>query len=150
MIYADTSFLFAIYHPGDRFHAEATRLAAHLLTPIALTLLSELELLNGLHRGLASKAIDQSQYDTILGRLDQDEVDGILLRTFPLESELYTRARSLSKKFTIQISARSLDILHVAGALELGISTFVSFDRKQRLLVRKAGLKLLPHAILTR
>ncbi len=150
MIYADTSFLVAIYHSGDRFHAEATRLIAHLREPIALTLLNELELLNGLHRGLASKTIDHAQYDSALRLAAQDEGDGILVRTLPMESELYSRARNLSKKFTVLISARSLDILHVAGALELKVSTFVSFDNKQRLLVQRTGLRLLPRVISTR
>jgi hypothetical protein len=147
MIYGDTSFLLSIYNPGDRFHSEATKLAARLRQPIALTLLSELELLNGLHRGLAAKFIERRDYDRILHHIANDEADGILMRQAIDQIELYAKARNLSKKFTPEISARSLDILHVASAQILKPSYFISFDIKQRLLVRKTELTLLPRAI---
>jgi len=62
-------------------------------------------------------------------------------------AELYARARELSRKFTPVISARSLDILHVASAQILKTSHFISFDIKQRLLVRKTGMSLLPPSV---
>jgi predicted nucleic acid-binding protein len=42
------------------------------------------------------------------------------------------------------MGTRSLDVLHVAAASLLGALQFVSFDRRQRSLAFKAGLKILP------
>lgn len=147
MIYADTSFLFAIYQRGDVFHVPAKKLMARLKEPIALTLLGELELLNNVHRGMADKVIDQREHDSIFRQISDDEAEGILVRRAVNEIELYARARALSKKFTPEIHARSLDILHVATAEVLRISPFVSFDARQRMLAQKAGLAVLPRTI---
>ncbi|MCE0523335.1 MAG: PIN domain-containing protein [Methylacidiphilales bacterium] len=147
MIYGDTSFLFALYNPGDRFHSLATRLAGRLRQPIALTLLGELELVNGLHRGLAARVIDRPECDAIFRQISDDEAEGILVRQAVDQIELYAHARDLSKKFTPAISARSLDILHVAAARLLRASPFISFDARQRSLVRKAGMSLLPRTL---
>ena len=148
MIYGDTSFLFALYNPGDRFHLHATKLAGQLQQPLALTLLGELELVNGLHRGLAARIIDQREHDAIFRQISEDEAEGILVRHLLPQVEHYAKARELSKKFTPEISARSLDILHVAAALLLRTTEFASFDEKQRVLAKKAGLRLVPEIIL--
>jgi hypothetical protein len=147
VIYGDTSFLIAVYRQGDRFHATASKLAAGLRQPIALTLLGELELHNGIYRCLAAKIIDQREHDAIFRQISSDEADGILVRRAVDQAELYAHARDLSKKFTPVISARSLDILHVAAARLLRASPFISFDAKQRLLVQKTGMSLLPRTI---
>ena len=147
MIYGDTSFLIAIYRQRDSFHATATKLAAGLREPIALTLLGELELYNGVHRCLAGKLIDKREHDAIFRQISDDETDGILVRRAIDQVELFAGARELSKKFTPVISARSLDILHVAAARLLHASPFISFDAKQRLLVLKTGMNLLPRTI---
>ncbi len=41
------------------------------------------------------------------------------------------------------MGCRSLDVLHVASAIELGLRVFVTFDVRQQELARSAGLKLL-------
>jgi predicted nucleic acid-binding protein len=57
---------------------------------------------------------------------------------------VFDHAEFLSAAHTAVIGARSLDILHVAAASLLGARQFVSFDRRQRSLAFKAGLKILP------
>ena len=39
---------------------------------------------------------------------------------------------------------RTIDLLHVAIALEAGAKTFLSFDQRQRKLAKAAGLKVKP------
>jgi predicted nucleic acid-binding protein len=41
------------------------------------------------------------------------------------------------------LGCRSLDIIHVASAVELERKTFLAFDERQRKLARAVGLKLL-------
>lgn len=46
----------------------------------------------------------------------------------------------LSALHSEKLGTRSLDILHVAIALSLGCETFLSFDKRQIALAKKAGL----------
>jgi len=147
MIYGDTSFLIAIYRRGDSFHSAATNLINRLRQPFALTLLGDLELMNGVFRCLANGLIDQREHDAIFRQIAEDESDGILVRSSLGDSELYAEARQLSRKFTPETSTRSLDILHVAAAQLLGATPFLSFDAKQRLLAQKVGLPLQPRVL---
>ncbi len=147
MTYGDTSYVLAIYLVSDPFHAQAVKIAGRLKEPIPLTLLGELELVNGVRRCLTAGIIDRREHDAIFRQISDDESSGILVRHSLQQLEHYARARELSKKFTPEISARSLDILHVAAALLLKETQFASFDEKQRILAQKAGLKLLPDTI---
>ena len=56
-------------------------------------------------------------------------------------------AERLSVTHTPGCGTRSLDVIHVATALSLGLPAFISFDNKQRVLAGRAGLKVLPVAI---
>jgi hypothetical protein len=122
-------------------------MAARFHEPIPYTLLAELELINGVRRNLATNFIAHHEHEVILRQISEDEAEGLLVRCVLDQADHYARARDLSKKFTHEISARSLDILHVAAALLLKASEFASFDEKQRILAEKAGLKLVPKAI---
>jgi predicted nucleic acid-binding protein len=147
MIYGDSSFLIAIYRRGDSFHSAAAALITRLRQPLALTLLGELELMNGVYRCFANGLVDRREHDAIFRQIAEDESDGILVRSSLADSDLYAEARQLSRKFTPEISARSLDILHVAAAQLLGATPFISFDAKQRLLAQKVGIPLLPRVL---
>ncbi|MFP4377328.1 MAG: type II toxin-antitoxin system VapC family toxin [Spirochaetales bacterium] len=45
---------------------------------------------------------------------------------------------------TVEIGCRTMDIFHVACALQLAPDHFVSFDKRQRLLAELAGLQVFP------
>jgi len=144
MICCDTSFLLALYVESDRFYPQANKIAARFKEPFALTLLLELELQNGIRRTLAAGSISQQEHDAIFRQIEEDESDDILRRYLLDSTEHYAKARELSKRYTPHLSCRSLDILHVAGALLLKAEEFASFDERQRQLAEKVGLKLLP------
>jgi predicted nucleic acid-binding protein len=148
MIYCDTSFLLALYVESDPFHAQAAKVAAKFTESIPFTLLCELELTNGIRRSWAAGIIDRKEHDAIFRQIPEDEAEGILARKPVPQAEHYAAARELSRKFTPALSARSLDILHVAAALLLKAPEFASFDEKQRVLAAKAGLKLIPNSII--
>jgi predicted nucleic acid-binding protein len=52
------------------------------------------------------------------------------------------RGQGLSRAHSAACSARSLDILHVASAMELGVREFWTFDSRQKTLARKVGLRV--------
>jgi predicted nucleic acid-binding protein len=147
MIYCDTSFLLALYIETEPGHNLALQTAATFKEAIAFTLLVELELINGVRRGLTTRTINRQQHDAVFRQIPEDEADDILVRCALDQTEHYARARKLSKKFTPEIAARSLDILHVAAALLLKTGEFASFDEKQQILAEKAGLKPIPKII---
>lgn len=147
MTYCDTSFLLALYVERDFFNPHALRIAAKFTDPIPYTLLGEFELLNGIHRAFAAKIVSRLEYDAILRQISRDEVDGFLFRTPVNQVNHFTKARELSKRYTPTLSSRSLDILHVATALLIGVSDFISFDGRQRTLADAAGLELVPKTL---
>jgi hypothetical protein len=61
-------------------------------------------------------------------------------------ADVHTRAEHLARRHAAVIGARTLDILHVAAALALGATRFVTNDRRQASLARAARLEatLLP------
>ncbi|MEO6740054.1 MAG: PIN domain-containing protein [Chthoniobacteraceae bacterium] len=54
------------------------------------------------------------------------------------------RADDISEKHAATEGQRTIDLLHVALALECGAKTFLSFDTRQRKLAKAAGLKVKP------
>lgn len=60
----------------------------------------------------------------------------------PCELEnVFKIARDLSNRQSSVVGARSLDILHVASAIEIGCDHFLTFDKRQAQLASDAGLK---------
>ncbi len=58
--------------------------------------------------------------------------------------EVFLLAERLSAKHSALIGSRSLDLLHVAAALEAGATHFASLDSRQRKVAALNGLKILP------
>lgn len=61
-------------------------------------------------------------------------------RSTPTPAIVYDEAVRLSRRHTASIGNRTLDILHVAAALVLGLPTFYTFDRRQAQLAKAEGL----------
>ena len=71
-----------------------------------------------------------------------DLVNGYLRSADILWRAALDRAAELSKTYTPTLGTRSLDVMHVACALELNMRWFLSFDDRQQKLAAAAGLKL--------
>ena len=56
----------------------------------------------------------------------------------------FRRADDISEKHAATEGQRTIDLLHVALAVECGPKTFLSFDTRQRKLAKAAGLKVKP------
>lgn len=69
----------------------------------------------------------------------KDLVDGVLLIQ-PLVTASFERALQIARRRTPQLGTRTLDILHVASALELKAERFYTLDRNQARLARAEGL----------
>jgi predicted nucleic acid-binding protein len=147
VIYCDTSFLGALYLPGEKFEPVARPLASAFAEPMVFPWLSELELSNSVYRAAGRRIFSRRVGATILRQITRDKATGLLF-SCPLEPEPHFRkAMELSQRFTPICLCRSLDVLHVAAACVLGVGELVSFDSRQRDLAARAGLKLLPEAL---
>jgi hypothetical protein len=76
-----------------------------------------------------------------LASLDEDFEGGRYVEAQVPWRAALKRAAALSRRYTASLGCRSLDILHVAAALELGLPTFATFDGRQHQLARETGLK---------
>jgi predicted nucleic acid-binding protein len=147
LIYCDTSFLGALYLPGEKFEPGARELASTFAEPMAFPWLSELELYNSVYRGAGRNIYSRRVCTSILRQIAQDKATGLLL-SWPLDLlPHFRKAMELSKQFTPTYLCRSLDVLHVAAACLLEAAEFASFDIRQRKLAVGVGLKPLPETL---
>ena len=109
--------------------------------------LHALEIRNALRLKRHRKELTESQLRGALRSLQDDIDSGFLGAEDQDLHELFVQAESLSAEHTVSTGVRSLDVLHVAAALILMTDEFVSFDRRQRSLAAKAGLKVLPRLV---
>jgi len=129
------------------FEANSPAAVALLLAespPLPLTHFQETELKNAFRLKVFRREIYAAEMRAALANLDQDIREDRLVRPNYSLTAVFRRAEDLSTAFAATTGARTLDILHVAAALEIGSGKFVSFDERQRAIAKKAGLKVAP------
>jgi len=135
----DSSVLVAFYLAEP--HSAAARRAVTGEPPAPFTALHRLEVRNALRLQVGRERITREESDAVLRLLDDDLAAGRLAQ-IPVDLyAVFERAEALSARHTARLLSRSLDILHVAAALELGCTRFVSFDSRQVKLAAAAGLR---------
>lgn len=139
-IYVDPTALLKLYLHEPQSRAMATwRIKTK--GPLPITPHGRVELINGLclaaHRGLLAPPAHQAA----LAALDDDFEQGRYTSADLLWRSVLKRSAELSRQFTPSLGTRSLDVLHVASALELGMKRFVTFDDRQARLAAATGLK---------
>jgi predicted nucleic acid-binding protein len=136
--YFDTSALVKLY--VSETHSGRAREAAAQAGQLVCTPLQSLELHSAIRqlvgRGTLSAAglvLFEQHFaaDVKTGRVIEKSID------LP---GVFRRAEQLTRTHTERLLCRTLDVLHVATALELGYQNFVSADDRQLALARAAGL----------
>lgn len=135
--YADPSALLKLYfHHPDSAAISAWR--ARVRGPLPVTHHGRVEITNGLCLAAFRRHLSAAALADALGSLDEDFASGRYVQAdIPWRSAL-RRAADLSREFTPEVGCRSLDVLHVACALELGLGSFLTLDMRQRRPARKA------------
>ena len=141
--YFDSSILVKAYCPEPN-SSEALDLILAEAAPLSLTHLQEAEIRNALRLKVFRQELSAPGLKISLSLFDEDIRVGRLARPHYDLLAVYRRAELLSSQYSTTTGARTLDILHVAAALELGLSRFVSFDQRLRTMAKKAGLKVIP------
>jgi hypothetical protein len=143
VIYCDSSFLCALYLPGDKYEPVARPIAGRFTESIPYPSLSELELQNSVHRGVAARLFDVSTCNLILGQIEEDKTSAFLRPCRLVFDAHFAEALSLTRRFTAVCNGRTLDVLHVAAAVLLEATHFASFDRRQCKMASDLSLEIL-------
>jgi len=147
--YPDTSFLCALYRNQDNT-ANAVGFRASVGTALPVTALVLFEFRQSvrwqtyLHRKDSTKGYGYTEATRMLSRLEAELAAGLLQVSAVDLAAVVTRAEVLSARGTGGGGYRAFDILHVATALELGATDFVTFDARQGALAKAAGMKIKP------
>lgn len=138
--YVDSSVLVAIYVPEPTSAWARRQVRASGSVPWSQ--LHDLEVRNALWLLCGRKALSVAELAAVLAQLEDDIGSERLLRVEVDWPVAFARAQALSKAHAARVLCRSLDILHVALAVELGCTQFVSADHRQVRLARLARLRV--------
>ena len=141
--YPDSSFLVSLVS-ADARSSEARAFMEHSGSPLLFTPLHRIEVRNALRNADARGALNDQDLRVALQRLEDDLRDGFLVHQPLAWGDVLRRADSLSEKHAAIDGQRTIDLLHVAAALECGARLFLSFDQRQRKLAKAVGLKVKP------
>ncbi len=139
--YADTAFLVSV-HCRDANTGRALARMKTQLFPIAWTWLSELEFRNAMRLRVFRGEMVDGEVAQVFDKVKIRTEQGIYRLAAPALSHVAREAERLSELYTAGLGNRSLDILHVAHALVLGVKEFLTFDARQGALAKAAGLKV--------
>ena len=138
--YADTSFLVSLYILDANSRQIAAQ-AQKISFPIILNSFGHLELMNAISLRVFRREITTSKANATQALIYKDLVDGILM-VRPLATSSFERALRIARRRTPQRGTRTLDVLHVASALELKAERFYTLDLRQARLARAEGLSV--------
>jgi predicted nucleic acid-binding protein len=137
--YVDSGVLVKLYSYEALSKAAVELVAALAQAP--LVALHELEVRNALRAQRGRGVITARQLSEALRAFDADIYEHRLVRVqidWPL---LFQASEVLSRQFTPSLFCRSLDILHVAAARQIGCEELVTGDARQARLAESAGLQ---------
>ncbi len=143
--YPDTSFLCAMY----RLQANSNEAAAYFSAmsgPLEVTTLLLYEFRQAvrfqirLNRYDSAKGYKRTEGTKMLADLKTDLVSGEVSTVPAPWAQIHLAAERLSELYTESSGHRSMDILHVATAIELGAKVFLTFDANQKKLAESEGL----------
>lgn len=138
--YADPSALLKLYvHEPES--AAVSRWRARTKGPLLVTHYGRIEIANGICLAAFRGYLGADALRDALASLDEDFAEGRYVQADVLWRATLNRAADISRRYTPQLGCRSLDVIHVATALELRLRTVLTFDRRQQQLVRAVGLK---------
>lgn len=141
--YIDTAFFVKAF-VLEADSPQAIALLEKIGEPFAYSHLHELEIPNAIRLKRFRGEITKAQESTALRAFRADVDAGRFARIDYDLAAVFITAEQLSAKCTAALGSRSLDLWHVAAALEAGCDTFVSHDARQRKAATLSGLRILP------
>ena len=138
-LYYDSGVLVKLYVREEASDAVARFLAARG-EAVIVNDLHELEIRNALRLKRFRDEIGDEQLAASMAMLTSDLAAGRLIRGGIDWGSVCAEAERLSATMTTGIGVRTIDLLHVAAALDRTASGLVSLDRRQCAAARASGL----------
>ena len=145
MIYLDTSFLCALYVPQST-SSRAIAYTGSLSDPLESTSLLFFEFRQSIQIQVFRHSKDRNQgYPLAVAQaasaaLQSDVKVGFYRHAAVDWADVHQIGERLALQHTIKGGHRSFDILHIATALHLGATEFLTFDGNQKKLAEAEGL----------
>ena len=140
---ADSSLIVALYlNEADSARADAA--CASVAPPLRLTDWHRVEIANAIQRAVKTARITAEQASWLWKHFNEDIATGRFEIVNVDHATVLVRTLALTQKHTATIGTRSLDLIHIASALEIGATDFLSFDHRQREAASAEGLNVLP------
>ncbi|TLD72630.1 type II toxin-antitoxin system VapC family toxin [Phragmitibacter flavus] len=139
VIACDTSFLFSLYG-SDRHSERAVSFISTIAVPLRLTTLTQFEFGNALRFAEFRKVLKSGEALQHRTRFEVAISQGRLIVENCNLADVVEVADRLSAMRTLLGGHRGFDILHVAGALKLKATHFLTFDHNQKKLAEAEGL----------
>jgi predicted nucleic acid-binding protein len=140
-IYVDPSALRSLYLHDARSLSMA-RWRKRNQGALPVTHHGRAELVNSMALAVFRHDITAADLAGAVADLEADFSTGRLVPADLLWRRALDRAASLSLAHTPTLGTRTLDVLHVASALELGCRLLVTYDTRQASLARAVGLRV--------
>ena len=138
-VYFDSAIIVKLY-VQEINSADAIRLVSAHTAPYVLTWWQALEVRNAIRLKAFRGEITLTEMTQSLLALDADAGSGRWIQPIYNVVALEQKAEALSAANAATVGCRSLDIIHVAAALVIGVKEFVTLDHRQAALARAAGL----------
>jgi predicted nucleic acid-binding protein len=140
MLYLDTSALLKLYLREEDSTIVQSRVAAQDF-PLPIWELQEAELINALRLKVFWKEITNDQAQVQIEHFHDRKRRGLYFFPEINRSDLMQTYRELTVE-TPRLGCRTMDIFHVACAVEIAATEFMTFDSRQRSLALAAGLNI--------
>jgi predicted nucleic acid-binding protein len=140
MLYLDTSALLKLYIREQGSEAVQAKVASQDL-PLPIWEIQEMELINALRLKAFWQEITATQAETQIELFQKRRRQGFYYFPDIERPDLMNTFRRLSAE-TPRLGCRTMDILHVACAIEISATEFLTFDQRQHSLALHAGLKV--------
>lgn len=139
-VYVDPSALSQLYIHQAGSHAMAAW-RAKIRGALPVTHHGRTEIVNAICRAAFLRQLNEEGLLETIADVNFDFASGHLQQVDILWRAALNRAAELSQRHTPKLGTRSLDVLHVACAMELGLRHFLTFDSRQQQLAAATGLK---------
>jgi predicted nucleic acid-binding protein len=139
VIACDTSFLFSLYG-SDAHSAKAVAWVSRNTRALHLNSLAHFEFGNAVRFSEFRKAIPPGCASRYWAGFEAAIAQGRLIVATSNLADVVDEAKRLSGVHTLAGGHRSFDILHVASALKMSATQFLTFDGNQRKLAEAEGL----------
>ena len=141
-LYYDSGVLVKLY-VREEFSDSVARFLAERREAVVINDLHEIEMRNALRLKRFREEIDDGQLAASMTMVASDLSARRLIRTGVDWQSVFAEAERLSATTTTGTGVRTIDLLHVAAALDRGATGLVSLDHRQRAAARLAGLGLI-------